>query len=256
MMSPILTRLTVALILISSLVSHAQPVETDLRDLISRYRESRAETTVFLDTRSTTSRGIISQNGQDYEFESTQRESGQIRYELTKKGQSTTVQVFDGKAGWLWIAGQPDAGARELTNKQLRFFRLNCGFHSPLDQPERFGFRIQYEGLKLNDESQPEHLIRLVSSEHGDVLEIWIDAYTFLEKRRAYRPAPDQPALVTTFSNYKKVEGLMFPFDSVTTFQGQTISKTRVLDIKRNAGMLSFYFTKPSSYQPVEDDQG
>jgi len=253
-MKYLISRLPLAFGLLLGALMQAQPVQTDLNDLLLRYREARAETAVYLDTRSVGSRGEITQGDQQLSYELFQRENGQIRYELKHPGKPSIIQVYDGDAGWVWIAENPDVGVRKLEDKQLRFFRLNCGFRSPLDEPERFDFAMKYEGLNRGQSGALEHYIRLESANYGDVLDVWIDAYTFLENRREYRPTQGETPLVTVFSDYQKVDGLMIPHLVTTTFQGETLSRTVVKQTSRNTGMLSFFFAKPRGYAVVEDE--
>lgn len=237
---------------LSSALAHAQVSRADLFDLLSRYKEARAETRVYLDTNSVSTAGTVEQGNAKYPFELAQRESGQIRLELTANG-LTIIQVFDGRSGWLWTSDRPNAGVRRLTPEQLRFFQLNNSFYSPLDEPRRFGFQISYVDLELNEEGEPEHHLRLKSSSKDDQMDIWLNANTFLEVRRAYRPEVNAEPLITHFNDYRNVDGIMAPFTVVTEFQGEVLSTTKVEEIKRNPGLLSFYFTKPSTYEVVEE---
>lgn len=239
---------------LGALIAHGQMSQGDLSALISRYKNARADATAYLDTRSIHCKGMIQQNGQQYKYELTQRESGQIRYEINRAGQ-TIIQVFDGQVGWLWVAGNPELGAHRLNAKQLRFFRLNSSFLSPLDDPRHYGFELSYAGLELSEAGKPQHHLRMTSRSWGDEIDVWIDAFTFLEVRRDYRPESGAEPLTTTFSDYRKVEGIMTPHLVVTTFQGEELSRATVEHTSRNSGLLSFFFTKPNTYAEVTETQ-
>lgn len=228
-------------------ILHGQ--SSDLEDLLLRYREARADTSTYLNTRSLSLKGQMTQGNVTYPFEVNQRQDGKIRLEV-EEANNSVIQIFDGSEGWRWVAGKPEIGVLQLTPRQLRFFRLSQSFYSPLEKPEVYGFKVRYLGLKSEHES-PEHHVRLASDQYGDIMDIWIDAKTFLENRRIYRPSEDAPGLVTLYLDYNKMDGLMTPFIVETKFQGDTLTRTRVESVKRNPGMLSFYFNKPTSYEII-----
>ncbi|WP_269538891.1 hypothetical protein [Cerasicoccus fimbriatus] len=242
----------IALVIAS--VAHGQ-MSRDLHDLQIRYREARADASAYLKINSITVKGTLEQDGRSMAFELTQRSSGEVRYTLdTPDG--TVTQVYDGEDGWRWIAGQPSLGVRKLTPQQLRFFLLNNSFLTPFDSPDSFRLTTSYKGLELNEQNIPEHHVRLEGYAHGDVLDVWIDANSFVESRRAYAPEEGTTPLVTEFSDYERMDGLLVPRLVKTSFNGKVIAEAKLEKVVRNSGMLSFYFTKPSSYKVVTDSSG
>ncbi|WP_309387802.1 hypothetical protein [Cerasicoccus frondis] len=232
-----------------SSIGYAQ-LSRDLTDLQKRYREARADALTYLHTRSVAVNGQVEQGGAALNFELIQRESGEIRYTLNTP-EGLVIQVFDGKDGWRWVSGKPSLGVTRLTDKQLRFFRLNNAFYSPFELPESYAFTPKYLGVEAKDGGSPEHHVQLVSTRFGDVLDIWIDANNFLETRRHYRPSLEATPLVMVFNEYQEADGFRAPFKVTTSFQGDTLATAQVDEVSRNSGMLSFYFTKPSSYKVV-----
>ncbi|MBK1856716.1 hypothetical protein [Cerasicoccus arenae] len=244
---------TIIFFLFSAIAVQAQFSSSDLQDLLNRYRQARAESSAFLNIRSVAIIGEIQQGGQTYSFELNQKDTGEIRYTLTLD-EETIIQVHDGHDGWRWISGRPELGANLLTDAQLRFFRLNNSFHTPLDRPQLYDFDVRYLGVEINDKSEPEHHVQLSSERFGDTVDVWIDAIDFLEKRRSYRPNEEAEPLVTTFSDYRKVDGIYTPYTMESVFKDKQLARINITKIRRNTGMLSFYFTKPSTYQKVSKE--
>lgn len=231
------------------LVSAQEAGSTDVYELIRRFNISRGDVTARQMLYSMTINGQTEQNGRTVSFELYQRDSGEIRYEALVDGR-TSIQIYDGKEGWVWYANEPELGARRMSPAQVRFFRLNATLESPLNDLYEYSFHATYVGMELNEgRYMPEHHLRLESARYGDILDLWIDGQHFRETRRAYRPTPDAEPLVTRFSDYRKTGGLWIAYSVWTEFAGQELSRSVVQEAVANQGLLSFLFTKPASYK-------
>jgi len=222
-----------------------------MQRLLRRHRFVLGDPASLRDTKSVRIYGEIREGEARRAFELSQRDTGLIRQEIVVDG-AMVVQVFDGEDGWRWVDDRTDLGAQRLTPEQSRFFRLFNGFYSPLQNYAGYGFDIEYLGEETNEDSGvAEHHLRLVSAEHGDQLDVWLDARTLRESQRSYRPAPEAMPLEFRFENYKLVDGLYFPFRIIVEMDGVPLAETQVESVETNVGLLSFFFTKPRSYEPV-----
>ncbi|WP_309397685.1 hypothetical protein [Cerasicoccus maritimus] len=255
-MIPLFTKLKTLFMLFVVLASVAYGQQSqDLQDLQQRHREARADAAAYLHIRSITVKGTSAIGSEKQNFELTARESGELRYAVETPA-GLVIQVFDGEDGWRWVSGKPELGAQKLTDRQVRFFLLTSGFYTPFEDPDDFAFTPVYMGIEVNEEGEPEHHVQLVSSRYDDVMDVWIDAYTFLENRRQYRPEQGAAPLVMEFLEYERVDGVFVPMTVKTSFNGKPLGTTSIDYVGRNSGMLSFYFNKPPSYAEVQVEAG
>ncbi|MEO0795656.1 MAG: hypothetical protein AAFX93_10855 [Verrucomicrobiota bacterium] len=227
-----------------------------MNDLIIRYQSARGEYASLRNLKSIGIEGETIQGNLTFTYKLNQRDSGEIRYEVSCDGESV-IQVFDGSKAWRWVAGNPEKGARELDPKALRFFRIMNSYLTPLDKPFAYGFRAELLGLEMPEagsEDQAEYHIRLTNPREGDILDIWLNGVTFLESRRAYRPSADEKPLEFLFEDYRAVRGINIPHRIRTYFDDKMIAMTTVREVDTNEGLLSFYFTKPTSYKVVDNE--
>ncbi|MGE9297192.1 MAG: hypothetical protein ACQKBV_12980 [Puniceicoccales bacterium] len=230
----------------------AQGTNLEVNRILREHRQALGNPAQLQAVNSMRLSGVSEQDGQTFRFLLNQRDSGQIRYELEADGRKV-IQVFDGSNGWRWIEGEPEFGATRLNAGQLRFFRIFQSFQPILQDYLRYGFQVEYLGEHTfaGEPSVGEHHLRLTSEEHGDVVDVWLSVRAMLETRRAYRPAADATPLEFHFTDYRYVDGLLVPHRVSVQLENEVIASTVIDKAVTNVGLLSFYFTKPSSFREV-----
>ncbi len=134
-----------------------------------------------------------------------------FRMEFTIQGM-TAIQSYDGKSGWqiMPFTGNTDAAA--LSPEDTKDAQENADFDGPLMDYKARGNQVEFLGKEEVD-GAPAYKLK-ISLKNGDVIQEFIDTETNLEaKEISTRTIGGEPKVVEqTFSNYRPVQGLMFPF--------------------------------------------
>lgn len=156
---------------------------------------------------------------------------------------------FDGKEGW----EQVDGGARRILKEdELRELRKNADLYGLLGRPKWYE-KITYHEFDDSKE-QPAHVLKFAPA-RGSTCYGYFDAKTFLEiKSSCAAPLGWSGGTLVTYSDYRKVDGLMVPYH----VEGETNSrwagawetgsgyfKSQVQDVQVNGEINDAVFSRP-----------
>ncbi len=140
---------------------------------------------------------------------------GKLRLDFTSQGLAGSV-VFDGQSGWM----QSPFGERAvqaMSDEQVADWRRQSDFTGPLMHPEAKGVTLELleagpnEGYKLR-----------VTSQAGASRLLYLDAQSYLVVRQETTAKVQGAELdvVTTFTDFKKVGGLLFAHSVESRVEG------------------------------------
>lgn len=132
------------------------------------------------------------------------------RVELTVQGM-TRVTTFNGKEGWIKTPWAADKEAQPLKPEETRAL-AETDFDTPyLDWKSR-GWNTEYMG-RFNFEGRNVHRVKLTVSNTETIIGSF-DANNFQELHREHilRDLGNEIILLSTFDDYRSIDGISFPF--------------------------------------------
>jgi hypothetical protein len=137
--------------------------------------------------------------------------SHKVRMEVTTKGVVDT-RVYDGAIGWAVIRSEDKTEPERLTGDALKDMKATADFQGALFDTDTKGSEVEYLG-KSELAGQPVYKLKLTRSD-GEERTVYLDAKTYLEIREDanHSSRTETSEEVTTFSDFKTVDGLTMPF--------------------------------------------
>lgn len=151
--------------------------------------------------------------------------------------------VFDGANAWM----KSPMGTQDMPGSAKDNFQqeLISDVHHVLSNFEKPEFTAQYlKEDKVEDSPADVLLIRYTPSNF--TMRYFIDSKTgFVLKKTAKGVGASGPTVVEeTFTDYRAVNGIQFPFKTIGTSQGKKVSEMTVESVKVNAGVKEETFKK------------
>ncbi len=164
-----------------------------------------------------------------------------MRNEMDMAGQKV-IQGFDGATMWASVPGMPP---QEIPpGPQTEMLKRNSQFDPIfLDYKEK-GHRIEYKGKEADGGKQAHHLV--VTPKEGPVVHYYIDVVSGLETKTVTEiQVPAMKAqFETRMSDYRNVDGRMFPFTLVHVVDGNMM-ETRFERVEFNVQLDDALFKIP-----------
>ena len=147
-----------------------------------------------------------------------------LRIEQTLQGKPTTARILTPQGAWDETAQGWVARPAAVTAEALE---IDGDFDGVLIDSEQKGHRIAYAGVE-NIGGQPAYHLK-VTLKSGAERSVYLDQGTFLERRHTGTitlPNNTKVGVVFDFSDWREVEGVMFPFaiDEDRAAAGQTFA--------------------------------
>ncbi len=243
------TRITpllfLSVLLLYPLLSSAE--DPSLTSILRKHRRAQADITKLYGADTLRLKGETTQQGKTYTFTLFKKSPDSLRYEIAYKDRNFVI-IYDGKNGYFWSPDEPDRPAEVASGTQDLLLKQEAFFEGPLLSASARGFNMEYKGaVRLPDYANPVYHIQLHGGQGGGLMDVFLDSDSYLEVRRFFRPNEDVLPLVTSFSDFRVVEGFTIPFQIENSYDDTVISVTRVLEADVNAGILSFFFELPDS---------
>jgi outer membrane lipoprotein-sorting protein len=146
--------------------------------------------------------------GMEVPFLMEQRRPNAMRMEITFQGM-TGIQAYDGKTGWQVMPFQGRKDPEPLPEEALKQVDLQADMDGPLVDYKAKGSTIELVGKEKVDGADAYRL--KVTLKSGDLLNVYLDAETFLEVRvdAKMKVRGTDVESTTTIGDYKEVDGLM-----------------------------------------------
>lgn len=170
------------------------------------------------------------------------------RLEIQFAGQ-TSVQVFDGKAGWKVRPYLNRANAEPFSPDELKKTEDGPGFDGPLIDYAAKGNKVELEGTEMVD-GKATYRLKL-TNKAGHAHHIWIDGTTFLETKVEDSPRRfdgKMRPVDTYYSDYRTVQGgrVVLPYQFETRVEGVHFNhKMTVEKVALNPKLDDAMFGKP-----------
>ncbi len=173
---------------------------------------------------------------------------GSSRLELEFNGK-TSVQAYDGKAGWKLRPFLNRDDWEPFTPDELKASAGKWELDGPLLDYSARGTKVDLEGVEAVEGHDAYRLKLTLKS--GDVQHVWIDAKTFLDVKvegTPHRMDGKMRKVYIAQHDFRNVQGLMVPFELVTTVEGYPDQHKMSIDqILLNPVLGDELFTKPKA---------
>ncbi|MGH9823028.1 MAG: LolA family protein [Blastocatellia bacterium] len=210
--------LSLAVLTVFGLSAQAQTVD----DIIAKYVQARGGMEKLKAVQSTRSTGKMEVGGGlTLPFTVISVRPSKVRIEFTLQG-LTGIVAYDGKAGWQLIPFQGKKDAEPMSDEDLKQFSYDSDFDGPLVNYKDKGYKVELAG-KEQVEGTDAYKIK-VTLKNGDIHYIFLDTDSFLqiEEKAKITVRGAQQDVKTVMGDYKEVEGVMFPFSTQSTVEGDS----------------------------------
>src|SRR5258706_5241895 len=143
-----------------------------------------------------------------------------FRLEMTCQNK-TMIRAYDGKTAWEAIPFHGSPEPQEIVADEAKSLVEQADFDGPLVDFESKGYRVELAGREDVDGAPADKL--RVTSPRGDVSYVYIDTETGVRVRQSskQRQRGSEVDVDTYLTNYKPVEGVLFPFSIHTRIHGK-----------------------------------
>jgi outer membrane lipoprotein-sorting protein len=159
---------------------------------------------------------------------------------------TTFVQTYNGKEGWSMNQFAGETSPRQATQEELKSFK---------DQADIDGIMYNYKEKGFKAELLPADTVEghktypvQITKPNGNVYINYIDADNFviLKTKARVKVEGVEREVENFFSNYKSVDGVLFPYAIDTKMNGQSVMQMVISNVKLNTELSDKFFTLKS----------
>jgi hypothetical protein len=188
--------------------------------------------------------GKASSQGAEYPLRITMKRPGKIRIEVQVQSVKM-IQACDGQQGWSIIPWSGSSDPQDMTADETRVIKDQADFEGSLYNWQQKGYRAELIG-KEDVEGSPAWHIK-VTKLSGDTEDYFIDAenYVILKLASKIKIQGKESENENINSNFKEVNGVLFPFTIENKNKGQVVSHFIVDRYEVNTEVNDSLFIKP-----------
>ena len=164
------------------------------------------------------------------------------RVELTKK--RDVIQIYSGDKGYeITYKGVRNLEMKDQLEPYLRrrHYSLDIVLRQWLNQP---GVALFYEGQKVAAQKETEQVTIMNNKNEAVTLNVDINTHLPVKKSFSWRDPLDKQRNVEEeiFDNYRPIQGVMTPFDTVRFFNGEMSYQAFLTSVRYNQGTADDVF--------------
>jgi len=176
-----------------------------------------------------------------------------VRMEFTVQGM-TGIQAYDGKSGWTVMPFQGKKDPEPMAADDLKDLQNQADMDGPLMDYKTKGNTVEYLGKEKVEGSDAYKL--KITRKNGTVETTYIDADSGLELKTVSKTMirGNETEVVTTFSDFREVQGLIFPFAIESSAAGSAQKQKITLEkVEINPDISESQFRMPAAAAPAAD---
>ncbi len=177
---------------------------------------------------------------------------GMMRMEFTAQGM-TGIQAYDGKDGWDVMPFQGKKDAEPMAQDDVKEMQDQADFDGPLMDYKAKGNTVEYLGKEKVEGSDAYKL--KVTRKNGNVETSFIDVDTGLEVKSITKTKMhgNDVEIEAIYSDFRTVEGLIFPYSIENGSVGSTQKQKITLDkVEVNPELADAQFHMPPPAPPAD----
>ncbi len=216
-----------------------------LDEIIAKHIQARGGAEKLKAVKSIKQTGAFIQQGQELPLTIQVKRPNNLRFEISVQGQSV-ILGYDGTVGW---GINPFLGSKDpqkLPDEQLKDVIDQADIDGILVDYKEKGHKVELVG-KEDLEGSPAYKLK-ISKKNGDTEYIFLDAGNYLEVKSVDKQkTPGGEVEVETYqSDFKAVEGVLFPHAIESKAQGQTVLQIKLNKIEVNSAIDDGLFKFPT----------
>ena len=194
------------------------------------------------------------QQGLEFPGKMEMKRPEKMRLEMTIQGK-TMVQAYDGKTAWTIMPFLGSLDPQVMSADDAKDVVEQADMDGPLVDYKAKGNQVELIG-KEDVEGSPAWKLK-VTLKNGDVSYVYIDTETGLNvKETAKRKQQGSEVEIDSYlTNYKPVEGVLFPFSVENKAQGRSLGQFTIDSVKANVPLDDKIFTMPAAAAKPADDK-
>jgi outer membrane lipoprotein-sorting protein len=242
-----MTRKTFAWLLAAGLISAAAGAQT-VDEIIAKHEKAMGgkDKIKAVQTERITGKMVMGQ-GMEAPFTMEMARPNKMRMEFTIQGM-TGVQAFDGKTGWSVMPFMGKTEPEAAPEDEAKKMQEQANMDGLLMDYKDFGRTVELVG-KEDLEGTPVYKLK-VTQKSGDIAYLYIDAEQFmlLKQTGKTKARGQEIESETVFSDFKTVDGLVFPYAIEQKAVGMPGGMTMTVSkIELNPGVADARFTMPAA---------
>ena len=218
-------------------------IAQDLDDILKDYFKTNGQDKL-LKVNTITMDGDIMVQGMELPFTTILKRPSMLRIESTIQGQ-IIIQVFDGENGWMINPMMGTLEPQDMDPETVKQLKSQADMDGELYNYEEKGHKVEYLGTD-DMEGTEVHKLKL-TKEDGDetIYFIDVDAYVVLKATGKRKIQGVEVEGESTFSNYKMVEGIVFPFSITSGVAGQPGAQIVIDTVLLDKPVADSLFVRP-----------
>ena len=240
-----MTRKTFAWLLVAGLISAATWAQT-ADEIIAKHEAAMGGKDKIKAVKSERVTGkMVMGQGMEAPFTMEMARPNKMRMEFTFQGM-TGVQAFDGTTGWSVMPFMGKTEPEAAPEEEAKKMQEQASMDGLLMDYKDFGRTVELVG-KEDLEGTPVYKLK-VTQKSGDVAYLYIDAeqYMLLKQTGKTKVRGQEIESETVFGDFKKVDGLTFPYSIEQKAAGMPGGMTMtVSNIELNPAVADSRFTMP-----------
>ncbi|PXA05420.1 hypothetical protein DDZ13_00705 [Coraliomargarita sinensis] len=167
-------------------------------------------------------------------------------------GSAQLVMGYDGEDAWKINTSSSGAKPRGMSEKEARNFIRDASIGGPLLYPLIKGKTIELSGVEKVADYSCYKLVTTLPD--GERIISYLDTSNYAERRQMTTNALTGLQEQTTYSDFRRVGGVRFPFAARMESGGKEVHRVEMQKIQLNIGMTPWMFQRPAEgYSPVEE---
>ncbi len=232
-----------------SSMAHAQ----DLNTVLTNYYKARGGLDKIKAVNSVKMTGTFSMGEMQAPFTFIGARPNKLHIEFTAMGM-TGMQGYDGTTAWMLMPFMGQKNAEPMPPDQSKEIQNQADIDGPLVDWEAKGNKLELLGKESVDGTDAYKI--KVTLKSGDVRTIYLDAEAFLEIKEVatMNMRGKDVTASTSFSDYKEVNGVLYPFTTENSAEGAPGSQKMIAEkIETNIDVSTVQFSMPAK---AEGDGG
>jgi outer membrane lipoprotein-sorting protein len=158
----------------------------------------------------------------------------------------TAYQVFDGKTAWMTAPWTGNPKPQAMPADRAKDMKIRADFDGPIFNWQGKGHTAELAGMDTLA-GMPLYKVKLTRND-GGIEYYYFDNQDFmLQKRMTFRKIREQEVeVVSYFSDYRNIGGVMFPFTTQTMMGGQPSNTFQYSTITLNDPVEDVIFEMPA----------
>ena len=194
------------------------------------------------------------QQGLEFPGKMDWKRPGKMRLEMTIQGK-TMVQAYDGKTAWMIMPFLGSLDPQVMSSDDAKEVIEEADLDGPMFDAKSKGNTVELLG-KEDVEGSPAWKLK-VTLKNGDVQYSYIDVETALQvKETSKRKQQGSEIEVDTYpTNFKPVNGVLFPFTIENKVAGKSVGQFTIDDIQANVPVDDAIFVMPAAKPPAAKEE-